>query len=454
MWLLAHTFAVLGLIAGLVVVRRILADRRAPASALAWLLVIFLVPYLGLPLYLVFGARKLRRSKPAAQDSSTDASAAPRGPMVAPLERMLQSHGIQGATERNTVQLIPNGEEAFCEVLALIEEARHSIYVTTFILGRDEVGAAVLARLAHKAASGVHVRLLVDGLFAGRFGNARFADLATAGGRWARFMPVLHLPFRGHANMRNHRKTLIVDGGKALVGGMNLATEYMGPRPDPRRWRDVILRLSGPAVADLVEVFRSDWSFTTGEGLPAPVVAEGCGAARVQVVASGPDTAGDALYDLLLSLAFEAVDRLWIATPYFIPDEALERALALAVRRGVDVRIIVPARSNHALTDWAGGTYLRELQDLGARIQPFVRGMMHAKAMLIDRVGIVGSANADLRSLLLDYEVAVLLGSPSEIDAMTRWFEALLVDCGSDLPTPTRSRRAVEAVGRLVAPLV
>jgi cardiolipin synthase len=229
----------------------------------------------------------------------------------------------------------------------------------------------------------------------------------------------------------------------------------MGPTPLPGRWRDLSARVRGPSVADIATIFRADWAFAAGETVPEPAVvdASASGDVMVQVVGSGPDSESDTIYDAFLSSVFTAQRRLWITTPYFVPDEGLFRGIALAVRRGVDVCIIVPLRSNHLTADLAGAEYLREIQKVGGRVRCYEPGMMHAKLVLVDdEVGILGSANMDMRSFFLDYEIALFISAEREIEAMATWLTGLLESC-VDLPRPGPLRRWVESVARLLAPL-
>jgi cardiolipin synthase len=456
MWILSHGLAILGFLLALLLLSRVLHERRAPASTMAWLLAIALAPYIGVPLYLVLGGRKARRMAERKERLYRGSARAKDAGHA--LERILCAEGAPGALEGNRVGLLATGEAAFEALMRTLEGAERSIHIATFILGSDEVGDAVLALLERKAAAGLEVRLLIDAFFALRSNRRRIGALERAGGRCAFFMPVLHLPFRGHANLRNHRKIVVVDGERAIVGGMNLALEYMGPRADARRWCDVSMLVEGPAVGQIASIFRSDWAFAAREtlladGLRRPIAPPG--AAGIQVVASGPDVPGDTLYDAMLTALFAAKERVWIATPYFIPDEALARALVLAVRRGVDVRVLVPERSNHAMADLAGGRYLREIQAAGGRVCPYLPGMMHAKVTVIDdAVGVLGSANMDMRSLFLDYEIALFFYSKPEIATLAGWFEGLLARCGPRLADAGRARALAEDFGRLLGPLV
>jgi len=457
----SHVVSIVGFGMAIVLVADVLRSRRPAGSAMAWMLAIVLAPYLGVPLYLALGGRKMSRDARKKQPLY-DVGA----PVVAPrsdIERMLIGVGGPPARDGNQVRLLDSGEAAFHELIAIIDGARTSLELSTLILAGDEVGQAVIERLAARAQAGVQVRVLVDALFRLRSTGGRLATLTRAGGRLAWFMPVVHIPFRGHANLRLHRKMVIADGHTALVGGMNIAREYMGPVPYPGRWRDLSASLVGPAVADVAAIFESDWQFATGRRAAAggpgeahrpTTPSEAAGAATVQAVGSGPDVVSDRIYDALLTAVFAARHRLWIATPYFIPDEALAKAFVLAARRGVDVRILVPARSNHRIADFAGASYLRDVSEAGGKVFCYVPGMMHAKVAVIDdNLGVLGSANVDMRSFFLDYEIALLFTSAAEVQGLAAWFDATLAQT-QGLGPAKRSRRLVEDVTWVMGPLI
>lgn len=460
MWIIPHVFSVMGFLLAVFLLSRILREHRPPASTMAWLLAIVLVPYVGVPMYFLIGGRKHRRLAarkaplyPRTRSTGTGTEAQHA------VERVLVTAGAPRPTSGNQLEMLATGEATFARITQLFESAQRSIDVSTFILGDDETGLAVTELLARKASEGVRVRLLLDGLFAFRSNRKALARYTKAGGKLAVFMPLLRLPFRGPANLRNHRKIIVVDGQRAILGGMNLAIEYMGPTPMPGRWRDLSLAMSGPAVIHLHAVFRSDWEFAAvggnDDGPALEFLPPQTGRSRLQVVASGPDVLLDTYYDAILSSLFQAKKRIWLATPYFIPDESITRALVLAIRRGVDVRIVVPARSNHYAADIAGGSYLRQIEDTGGHVCPYLPSMMHAKVALIDsEIGVLGSANLDMRSLFLDYEIAVFAYSAEELEQLTLWFESLLEDCASELERPGRTRALAEDLGRLLAPLM
>src|SRR6185295_7016230 len=237
-----------------------------------------------------------------------------------------------------------------------------------------------------------------------------------------------------------------------FAGGMNLAHEYMGPpltgEATPR-WRDVAAVVSGPVAADALALFESDWVFCGGsrrsasdESAAAAMLTPG--QARVQFVPSGPDMTTDTMYDLFLNGIFRAGERIAIVTPYYVPDEALQHALVLSCRRGVKTELLVPAWSNHRIADVARRGFLRELSDNGVLVHYYTRGMVHAKAMVIDDdFAYVGSPNFDMRSLFLNYEDALCLYSSEAIAQVRGFIDGLIAECTSQPPVFPR-RRVVE----------
>ncbi len=436
-WFLTHS--VVSIATDLLVlwfVLSLLRQRRPAGNTIAWLLSVLLIPYLGIPLYLVIGGRKL----------------AQRGklPLVAQPEC-----GVLGVppTTLASVEWLDDGVRAFDCFLSQIRGARRSIRIVTFVVIDDETGRALVQALLERAREGLEVRLLIDDLLRFHAPRKLLRELVRAGGRVERFMPLLHVPFRGHGNLRNHRKIAVFDGERAIVGGMNFGREYMGPRPDPERWRDLSLLVSGAAVVELDRVFRADWQFACAEQL-APAARLAAGEIPVSVVPSGPDAASDPIYDADLTAIFRAERRIWIATPYFVPDEALVRALLIAVRRGVEVRVLTPARSNHALSDFAAASCLRDLSAAGVVIQRFAK-MLHAKTLLVDdTLSVVGSANFDMRSLFLNYEIALFFSGKAEIERLALWFEAGFADSSIGPPQAGMLRSALDDAARLVAPLL
>jgi cardiolipin synthase len=478
-FLVHHALWLTGLGVGALMAPSVLRQRRPTGSAFAWLLALVLIPYIGIPLYAAFGGRKFR-GRVAAKGVLSLGAARPSGSRPTP-EAVLGAD-IPAPSLLSSLAWFADGEQAYRGLVAGIEAAQRTIHIVTYLVGSDTTGTQVLAALARKAAAGVEVHLLVDDLLFYRAPRQAVAALEATGGRVARFMPLLHLPFRGRANLRNHRKIAIFDGQSAILGGMNLAEEYMGPTPFPGRWRDLGLRIEGDLVGTLEDIFRSDWRFAAGRagearaaapppaqapasvspgaGSPAPPPSEGSAGSPprgplAQVVPSGPDRPDDSLYDVLLQAVFGARARIWIATPYFVLDDALYKALELAARRGVDVRIVVPARSNHRLADLVAAALLRDLGNVGVDVRLYGPGMLHAKAVLVDEtVAVVGSANFDLRSLYLDYEVALLLYGQDEARWLAGWFEATCATAARGVPSVGKLVSTLQTIARLLAPLL
>lgn len=457
----SHLLSIVGFVMATVLLSRSFQQRRAAGSTLAWLFAMVLVPYVAVPLYVIFGARKVKPSR-----SAGTVMAAPE-PLdtwpdtpTARLARMLGASGGMVSTSGNSVELLGDGETAFTALTAAIRSATRSVHISTLVFSGDEVGEAVAALLQERARAGVDVRVLIDGLFKFRTKRKQIAGLRKAGAKVAWFMRLWTLPTRGSVNLRLHRKAVLIDDRLAIIGGMNIAREYMGPTPLADRWRDLSLSVTGPAVGDIACLFRADWQFASGEELPLPPPHGAAkedqtlpGRASIQVVGSGPDSDNDLIYDAFLSAIFDARRRIWIATPYFVPDEAIAHALLLALRRGVGVEILVPLRSNHLTADLAGAAYLRELRDAGAVVRCYAPGMMHAKILLVDdEVGILGSANMDRRSFFLDYEIALIIARREEVARMEAWFLPLFKGC-VDLPPAARLRAILEPLARLFAPL-
>lgn len=456
--LLNHFLVVGGFLLAILILGRILREHRPPGNTLAWILAIILIPYVGVPLYLLFGGKKLRKF--AAMKDSVD-EPSPREITGTQAERLLITTGTPSARNGNRVLLLPGNAQAAKALFDNIESAKESIYIETFILSRDEIGRKLVDALVRKAKEGVKVKLLLDA-WGSWVSDGRFVNpLRKAGGEVGVFLPILPTQRRWSLNLRNHRKIWIVDEKRAVIGGRNIGKEYLEDGGEAS-WDDFNVAIEGPAVGDLCRIFASDWNFATGKTLEIHsshdstpgLENKGC----LQIVASGPDTPANRLYEGILASLLETRQRLWIVTPYFVPDETLVQSLSLAARLGRDVRIIVPVKSNHAVADFARGSYLRELRRNGVKVYGF-KEMIHTKLMLFDdRSAVVGSANLDLRSLLLNYEVAAFCYSPEEIQQISRHILEILASCEPlELESTNRKDRLriwFEDIGRLFAPLL
>lgn len=461
-YLLEHCIAVGSFLLAFVLLTDVFRNNRQPGGTMAWALAIVLIPYVGVPLYLLFGGRKLRQVRKRKSDLFDVASGRAEEP-IPPLnmaDRVLRSGAMPPPREGHTISLQFSGEAAYQRLYTMIDSARETVHVTTFILGHDEVGRALVALLAKKARDGVRVRLLLDGLGSMWTRRGFVRPLREAGGQVGHFLPVLPIRRRWSANLRNHRKLVVVDDASAMVGGMNLSTLFMGPKPNPKRFLDASVFLQGPAVQDIQEIFLNDWSYATGEdqdsfaSAPVPAVVDGAG--LVQVAASGPDVPDDTLHDALVAAITAASRRVWIVTPYFVPDELIVKALWLQAKMGRDVRILLPKRSNHRIADWARRPSLRRLHDAGVQIYVYPTGMVHTKLLLFDdTIAVSGSPNLDMRSMYLNFEVALFHYSEAEIDAVDSYMTELLSRCEAWTPKPhTIVNDWTEGLCRMVSPLL
>jgi cardiolipin synthase len=397
-----------------------LRQRRHPAAAIAWVVSLVLLPYVALPLYFLFGTRKLVHAK-----AGMAHDVLPAGEQALPWPQQLaQAMSLAPAATFHGFRLHENGREALAALHELIDGAERSLDLCTYVLGRDAVADQLCTRLERKARAGVKVRLMVDGagnLIAGRHD---LDGLRAAGVETVVFVPPLHSPKRGRFNLRNHRKVAIADGAWLWCGGRNLAAQYFEGSPGRPAWRDLSFDASGELAARALEYFEGDWAFARQRPRPpAPRHVAPTGDPLAQLFPSGPDQVEDTVYALLLSAFFKADTRIVVVTPYFVPDAALLMSLVLAARRNVRVEIVLPARSNHWTADLARPRALRDLTQAGATVW-LVPEMIHAKAVVVDEtLALVGSANLDARSLFLNFELMAAFYGRGEITRVASWIE-------------------------------
>lgn len=355
---------------------------------------------------------------------------------------------------RVTCLLDRDGAEAHAALVGGIRRARRRISIGTYILANDAVGRSLVRLLAERAREGVEVRVLVDAVGSRFLPWTAGALLRRSGARLERFNPFLSLRGRGSANWRNHRKIAVFDGTTAMMGGQNLGGRYLGSAPARRRFRDASFLIEGPAAAALEHIFLADWCQATGAEPEAhrDILAErptGRGEERVAVLDSGPDAPGDPLRERLMRELAAAADSIDLVTPYFIPDEELLRLLERKARTGVRVRLVTPRRSDHPITDLARRSALRRLHAAGGEVLLHGPGILHAKVAVVDGArAMVGSANLDMRSLFLNYEVAAWIEGGAAVGRIRGYVVALAAE--SRRHDPARSDRAQGAASRLL----
>ena len=424
-----HWKALLGwvwLVAGIVLAIHIVLQKRSPASTLAWILALFFISPIGLLVYRFFGPQRITRQSLRRMRSRmllATQSAAPWSPYdrEAPAWFRPHSHLIEAssgipASSLNSYQRLLNGKATFDAILQDIAQAKHHIHLEYYIFEPDQTGQQLLKALQARLREGVKVRLLLDGVGAANLLKKRHRHLleafTQAGGEYAVFHPARLDRWRPMVNLRTHRKIVVVDGHIGYTGGVNITDDENEAIHPQSAYRDTHLRFEGAGVRWLQFVFLQDWVYASGrhqlgEGLFTEEVP---GTISMHLAASGPDNDGQAIHHSVLHAINTAQNRIWLTTPYFVPTDPAYTALINAARRGVDVQLLVPLRSDSLWVTWAARSYFTELLAAGVKIYEYHERMLHAKTLLVDEgYSMVGTANFDNRSFLLNFEIAVVL---------------------------------------------
>ncbi len=429
----------------------VLMTKPEASSAIAWILLMLFLPLAGIVLFFFFGyqhvSRPLKRKRrhklqyespanPANHASSANLPRASRQEgqlegLSENLARLAYRLGAYHVTDNNQVDFYFEGQPTFDAMIEAINGAEHHIHIMVFIFQPDRLGRQFLELLTAKAKQGVEVRLLYDAMGSHRLGRRLLAPLRAAGGKTSVFLPINLLRRRLQVNMRNHRKIMVVDGTYGFIGGLNIGDEYVGRNKYFGFWRDTHLRVRGPAVVDLQRVFMEDWSFASGENVPAQDARgayfranHNAGPYPVQVIDSGPDRDLKAIREITFAAILKARQRVWIASPYFVPDAGLLDALRLAAYNGIDVRFLGQHRPDKWVPQFAARYYWADVLRAGVQVYQYTKGMMHAKVMIVDdEFASVGTANLDNRSMFLNFEVNCLLYSPAAVKKLEASFE-------------------------------
>ena len=447
----------------------VLLTKRDIGSAIGWIGLACVAPVWGAALYFVFGinrverrARKLRRGR-RHNERETRAPASDIPEHFRPMERATRRITSRTASAGNSFAMLENGDAAYPAMLAAIAAARTSVALSSYIMRADKAGEPFIAALAAAHARGVQVRVLVDGIGSGYFSSPAYRALCQQGVPAARF---LHspLPWRmPFLNLRTHKKILVVDGCIGFTGGMNIAHQNQVAQHPPDPVRDTHFRIDGPVVEQLAEAFARDWSFITDEDLDGdawfPGVQE-VGSKQdkppvARVVTSGPDEDIEKIEFVMLEAIGCARRRIRLMTPYFLPSERLITALAMASIRGTEVDVVVPQKSDHMLVDWSLFAHVGPLLKDGVRIWRNPPPFEHTKLLVVDSGWcMIGSANWDMRSLRLNFELNVEVYDPdlaAELEAiMAARMHTRLTDRElTSQPLPIRLR---DAATRLLVP--
>ncbi|BBW97077.1 cardiolipin synthase [Geobacillus subterraneus] len=452
-------------------------ENRQPAQTIAWLAVLGSFPLVGFLFYLLFGRNywQQRRFKRKAdfdeavllrfqEPSPFTVERLPMAPHQQPLLRLAYRIGQHPVSLASQTAVLTNGDETFAAIFAELEKAAHHIHLEYYIVRHDEIGQQLQRLLIKKARQGVRIRFLYDAVGSWKLSSDYIEELRAAGVEMIPFSPV-RLPFLSNQiNFRNHRKIIVIDGSVGFVGGLNIGDEYLGKNEYFGFWRDTHLVIRGEAVRTLQLIFWQDWYYMTGERLLTPdylspplIDEEGQGG--VQLIAGGPDQKWEVIKQLYFAMITSAKQSIWVASPYFVPDEDILTALKVAALSGIDVRLLAPKRPDKKIVFYASRSYFPELLEAGVKIYEYEKGFLHSKVIVVDgELASIGTANMDMRSFHLNFEVNAFLYYTDSIQKLVQDFledfrHATVLDYEQFQRRPFRIRLA-ESVSRLLSPLL
>ena len=473
-WILSIVFLAVEALAVASAVHALFTVRTAQGT-IAWVIGLISFPWLGLPLYWFFGSRRFDAHSKAMKQALITHQAKIHEmreemgrfqvsrPEIRPT-RVGDLAAVAGEAflRGNRLDLLIDGKATFDAILAEVSMAERCIFVQFYIMREDGLGLRLLEALAARAAHGVEVCFLFDSLGSATMKPAVIEKWRRRGIRMATFCAYSKWRDRWQLNFRNHRKNVIVDGRVGFIGGHNVGDEYLGANPKYGRWRDTHVRVEGPSAMQLQMAFVADWFFAAGEALAGSWDAgswrdiEG---QRALVLASGPSDQFERCTLFFLNVISMAGRRLWIASPYFVPDEGILQALQLAAIRGVEVRILLPMKPDQVLVWLASFAMLTELTHPNVHIHRFTGGFLHQKALLVDdSFAAVGTANFDNRSFRLNFEITLAISDAQFASEVARMFEsdfAESVEVGRDdyESRPLHFKAGAQAA-RLLAPIL
>ncbi len=450
----------------------VLSENRNPLKSLAWITVLLLFPVGGIILYIFFGrsiknTRMIsRRKKRKLRESEGDYHSTIPEDFNQEMRQLVElGRSLTGALyyPDNRVEVYNHGEEKFKALFEDLKNAREYIHLQYYIIEDDETGRRLRDILAERVRAGVKVRVIYDDFGCWGVDKKYFKSLSEAGISIHPFFKVNFPPFATRINWRNHRKLAVIDGKTAYLGGMNVADRYIDGGKKFACWRDTHIRIEGPAVAAVEYSFAVDWSFMGQPLLEervdlSPATAPGKGAG-LQMMRCGPTSEWSNISLYMLKAIGNAKKRVYIQTPYFLPTEAMLSALQAAALSRVDVRVMIPYKSDSATLTLASYSYIMQCLRAGIKIYLFKSGMLHSKVMIIDdKVSAVGSANIDFRSFEHNFEDTMFIFSNDINAQLRRQFMTDLQDCERVRPSQWRRRpitqKAKESIVRLLSPVL
>lgn len=457
-------------------------ERRSPQAVWTWLLLLYFIPIVGFILYLIIGQDYHKNKMFKAKEIEGELKYAVRRQEETIYYRQLKmtspalnrfrdlvlynlEAGQAVLTDNNDIRIYTDGKEKFHALIEEMKRAKKYIHVQYYIIRNDEVWQDIEKVLIEKAHEGVEVRVLFDSMGCRTMHKRDWDRLKREGIRVAEFFPAILGQLQMRVNYRNHRKIVVIDGKVGFVGGFNVGREYIGKDEKFGYWRDTHLCIEGAAVTSLAVRFVLDWNYAAHENLfledhlfEIPQY-DRHGFDPVQIISSGPDSQTKTIHDNYLHLIHSARNHVYIQTPYFIPDASILDALKIASKSGVDVRIMIPCKPDHPFVYWATYSYIGEMVAAGAKCYVYNNGFLHAKTLSVDgMVACVGTANMDIRSFGLNFEVNATIYSERTVQRLERAFE-------NDMTMSTQVTRKIyeernllirfkEQFSRLLSPLL
>ena len=491
--ILVLSYLVISYLAGIVLSINIILENRDPTKTMAWLLIFIVLPGVGLIIYCFLGRNIRKRKLFHTQKLASDIKENNLFKNMESIEELVELEQISiknnkllddrnyeeikkkvvslllntgkfPFTSNNDVKIFIDGNEKFESLLKDIENAKEHIHLEYFIIKNSDIGIKIKDLLIKKAKSGVKVKILYDDVGCWRFWFHRkfFNDMKKVGIQISAFLPATFPFIGGKLNYRNHRKIVIIDGHIGYTGGINIGDEYMGKNKKFGYWRDTHIRIEGSSVYMLQMVFLTDWYYTTKKAEFEPKYfpkLEHKGNSMILVVATGPDSDWEAIHYAYFSAICNAKERVYIETPYFIPDEGLLRALKSAALSGVDVRIIFPSIADHKIVHQASYSYFDDILKSGGKVYLYNKGFIHSKLIIIDdKIASTGSANMDLRSFMLNFEINAFIYDKDIINKISDdFFEDLKNSKEVDLEVFQNRpfiKKWAESVARLFSPIL
>lgn len=460
----------------------IFLERKKPSSTWAWLLVLFFLPFVGFFLYLLLG-RQLRKKHLFRWDGRKDIGIEQlinyQIEAIENNELELRTEHIKNyshliymnlktnnavLTQDNDVKIFDDGSDKFEALISDINHAKNHIHIQYYIFKLDNLGQRIINALIKKAKQGVKVRVLFDEMGSRGIRKRHFKELIEAGGEVEVFFPSILPLINPRLNFRNHRKIAVIDGRIGYIGGFNVGDEYLSLSDRFGYWRDTHLRIEGSAVHPLQTRFILDWNQASAKNdiiyaeRYFPIIPQK-GTAALQIISSGPDTEWEVIKNNYLHLIANAKKYVYIQSPYFIPDESFFDAIRIATLTGIDVRIMIPNKPDHMFVYWATYSYVGPLVEAGAKVYHYEKGFIHAKMIVVDdEIASVGTANIDVRSFSLNFEVNALIYDRLLAHRLAEIFERDIMDC-SELTLELYKNRSNytkfrESMSRLLSPIL